>query len=173
MDATTVIRDYFAGEKAEALWILAAGILALGSALVLWFWGREPFARGLAAALLLVAALGVAVGGTVYWRSDAQSAALVAQQQADPARFTAEESPRIAQVVRSFGLYRIGYVVAVVLALLLVFGSGKPFAHGCAVGLLVLAALGLTIDFYAERRALEYVRGLQSAGLYAQPAGGR
>jgi hypothetical protein len=171
MDTATLIRDYFAGEKAEALWILAAGVVALGSSLLLWFWVREPFARGLAAALMLVAALGLAVGGTVYFRSDQQAASLVEQQRADTARFVAVESPRIAQVVRSFGLYRVGYALAVVLALGLVFGSGKPFAHGCAVGLLVLAALGLTIDFFAERRALEYVRGLQSAGLYAPTAG--
>jgi hypothetical protein len=31
------------------------------------------------------------------------------------------------------------------------------------VGLLILAALGFTIDFYAEDRAREYRRGLEQA----------
>ena len=56
----------------------------------------------------------------------------------------------------SFAQYRLGYAVAVVLALFFVFVMGKPSQHGFAVGLLLLVALGLTIDFYAERRAMQY-----------------
>ena len=55
MDFEQIVRWYFAGEKAEAFWILAAGVLGLLAAIVLWFWGRESFARGLAMALLIVA----------------------------------------------------------------------------------------------------------------------
>jgi hypothetical protein len=159
-----VVRLYFAGEKAEASWILAAGIASLVGALVLWFWVREPFARGLALGLLLVAGLGIGVGGAVYWRSDTQSRQLVQLQQAAPARFAAEEGPRIRQVVRSFAFYRYGYAVAVLLALLLVFVFGRPSQHGFAVALLLLAALGLTIDFYAERRAIHYQQALVELG---------
>lgn len=70
----------------------------------------------------------------------------------------------MTQVVAGFGWYRIGYLVAVLLALALVFLLGKPWQHGLAVGLLLLAALGLTIDFYAEHRAVDYVHGLQRHG---------
>lgn len=164
MDFEQVVRLYFAGEKTEAFWILAVGIASLGAAVVLWFWVREPFARGLALALLLVAGLGVAVGGTVYFRSDAQARQLVEQQGTNPAQFAAEEGPRVRQVMRSFGQYRIGYAVAALLALFFVFVLGKPSQHGFAVGLLLLAALGLTIDFYAERRAATYIQGLEAAG---------
>ncbi len=104
-------------------------------------------------ALLIVAGLGLSVGGTVYFRSDAQAHQLIEQQRTNPAQFAAEEGPRIRQVVRSFAQYRIGYAVAVLLALFFVFVMGKPSQHGFAVGLLLLAALGLTIDFFAERRA--------------------
>ena len=115
-------------------------------------------------ALLLVAGLGLSVGGTVYFRSDAQAQQLVEQRQADPAQFAADEGPRIQQVVQSFGLYRIGYAVAVLLALFFVFVMGKPSQHGFAVGLLLLVALGLTVDFYAERRAMQYQQALQAVG---------
>ena len=168
-DTEAVLRAYFAGEKSEAALILGAGLLCLLAAIALWFWVREPFARGLAAALLLVAALGLGVGGSVYLRTDAQVLELVALQQADPARFVVEEGPRIRQVVRSFGQYRIGYAVAVLLALAFVFILGRPVHHGIAVGLLLLAALGFTIDFYAERRAVDYVQGLEAQGALPRP----
>jgi hypothetical protein len=164
MNLDDVIRNYFAGEKSEAALILLAGIAALAVALWLWFAIREPFARGLASTLLLVAALGLGVGGAVHFRSDAQAQQLVELRRADPMRFDAEEGPRIRQVVKSFGSYRIAYAVAVVLALVFVFLLGGALFHGLAVGLLILAALGFTIDWYAENRAVEYVRALEAAG---------
>jgi hypothetical protein len=164
MDFEQIVRWYFAGEKAEACWILAAGVVSLMGALVLWFVAREPFARGLAMALLIMAGLGLSVGGTVYFRSDKQSQQLIEQQRTSPAQFAAEEGPRIQQVVRSFAQYRTGYAAAVLLALFFVFVMGKPSQHGFAVGLLLLAALGLTIDFFAERRAEQYMQALQVVG---------
>lgn len=164
MDFEQIVRWYFANEKAEAFWILAAGIVSFVAMLVLWFWAREPFARGLAMALLIVAGLGLSVGGTVYFRSDAQAQQLLEQQRVDPVQFAAEEGPRIHQVVHSFAQYRIGYAVAVVLALFFVFVMGRPSQHGFAVGLLLLAVLGLTVDFYAERRAGQYLQALQAVG---------
>lgn len=115
MSVTDVIDGYFSG--GESTWIVLAGALALAAALALWFVAREPFAKGLAAALLLTAALGLIVGGTVYLRTDAQ----------------------------------------------VVF-------HGLAVGLLILAALGYTIDFFAEERAHAYQRSLADAGAMPSPA---
>ena len=66
--------------------------------------------------------------------------------------------------MKSFGHYRVGYAIAVILALVFVFLVGTPLYHGLAVGLLVLAGLGFTIDYYAEARSVEYVRGLEAAG---------
>jgi hypothetical protein len=52
----------------------------------------------------------------------------------------------------------------VLLALFFVFVMGKPSQHGFAVGLLLLAALGLAIDFFASRRAEQYLQALQAVG---------
>jgi hypothetical protein len=105
MSVTDIIDSYFGGEKLESAWIVLAGAVALGAALLFWFVAREPFAKGLAAALLLTAALGLIVGGTVYLRTDAQ-----------------------------------------------------------------VAALGYTIDFFAEERARTYQRGLADVGAIPAPA---
>ena len=169
MSPEQVVQVYFAGEKAEAFWILLAGVVALVAAVLLWFWVREPFARGLALALVVVAALGIGVGATVHFRSDAQARQLVGLHAADPGRFAAEEGPRIARVIESFGWYRYGYVAATLLALVLVFAFGRPAHHGLAVGLLLLAALGFTIDFYAERRAIDYQQALVHHGWLELP----
>jgi hypothetical protein len=169
MNVAEVIAVYFRGEKSEAALILLAGALSLVAALWLWFSVREPFARGLAASLLLTAALGLGVGGGVYFRTDAQVARLQQLQQSDAAGFAAQEGPRIRQVIKSFGIYRLCYAAAVLIALFLVFVLGKPLYHGLAVGLLILAALGLTIDYYAEARAVRYVEGLEAAGVLAAP----
>ena len=165
MNAEQIIRTYFSGEKSEAFLMIMAGVICLVAAVWLWFWIREPFARGLAAALLLTAALGLGVGGSVYFRTDKQVQQLLELQRTDQARFAADEGPRIHAVVKSFGQYRIGYAVAVILALAFVFLVGKPLFQGLAVGLLVLAALGFTIDFFAEERAVQYVHALESAGV--------
>lgn len=164
MSVESIIEAYFRGEKSEAALILLAGCICLALALWLWFSVREPFARGLAVALLLAAAVGLGVGGSVYFRTDAQVRHLQQLERTNPAQFAAEEGPRIRQVVKSFGLYRIGYAIAVILALVFVFFVGTPLYHGVAVGLLVLAGLGFTIDHYAEARSVEYVRGLEAAG---------
>ncbi len=59
-------------------------------------------------------------------------------------------------VVRSFAYYRVMYGLACIIALAFVFASGRPALHGIAVGLLLFAALGLTIDYFARDRALRY-----------------
>ena len=165
MDVEQIVRWYFSGEKAEAFWILTVGAVSLLGAIVLWFVARDHFARGLALALLIMAGLGLGMGGTVYFRSDEQSQRLIEQQRTHPAQFAAAEGPRIQQVVRSFAQYRIGYAAAVLLALFFVFVMGKPSQHGFAVGLLLLAALGLAIDFFAARRAEQYLQALQALGV--------
>ena len=121
MSVTDIIDGYFSGEKLESAWIVITGALALTVSLVLWFVARDPFARGLAVALSLAAALGLVVGGTIYLRTDAQVAALHDLRATDPARFAADaEGARIETVVKSFGAYRLAYAGAALLAL--VFG---------------------------------------------------
>lgn len=162
MSLADIITAYFRGEKAESVLILIAVAVLLAGSIVLLAWFREPFTKGLAMMFLMAALVGGSVGVTVYVRTDAQVEGLLAKAAKDPAAFRAAEGPRMSAVVSSFGWYRLGYAVAALLALAFVFIGGRPVHHGLAVGLLVFAALGLTIDYYAAARAERYVT---SAGL--------
>jgi hypothetical protein len=163
VNVETVVRTYFSGEKFESALILLAGVACLAGALWAWIWVRQPFARGFAAPLLLTACLGLTVGGSIYFRTDTQVRRLLELQERDPGRFAAQETLRMREVLRSFGGYRLGYLAAIVLALACQFAE-RPAFRGLAAGLLLLAALGLTVDQFAEARAAHYVKSLQSVG---------
>jgi len=156
MDFLASMHLYFRGEKSESLAILLVSLALLLTALVLVFWVRQPFTRGLGATLLGAALIGLSVGGTVYLRTDAQVAQLRSIYESDRGRLAEVEGPRMDRVVESFRVYRILYALSALAALGLVVLTGRPLLHGIAVGLFVFTAMGYTIDHYAEKRALWY-----------------
>lgn len=147
---------YFRGEKAESGALLLVTLALLLAGLALAFWVRQPFTRGIGAVLLAAALIGGVVGATVYLRTDRQVAELTSLYESDRGEFTRVEGGRMDTVVASFRLYRIMYTVAGVIALILVSLTKHPGLHGLAVGLFLFAAMGFTIDHYAEERARWY-----------------
>ena len=89
------------------------------------------------------------------------------QRGTDSVRFAAQEGPRIRQVVRSFGC--TGWATRSRCCARWCSSSslGRPSQHGIAVGLLLLAALGFTIDFLrrAARRGLRRRRSNRRGAL--------
>ena len=162
MDFIGTMQTYFRGEKFEAGLILLATAILIVTALVLWLWIRHPFCKGLAATLAVSALVAGIVGGTVYVRTEQQLTELTAMYQADHAKFRGEEGARMQQVMQAFSYYRIMYAMALVITLILVFNTATGVAHGVAVGLLVFAALGFTIDYYAEARGKLYVSDIDT-----------
>ena len=80
---------YFAAEKQESLLFVAAGAVALLAAALL-LRGGGPY-RAMAWPLLAVGVIQLAVGGSVFLRTESQVATLEARLAADPAGFRAEE----------------------------------------------------------------------------------
>ena len=147
---------YFRGEKAESGALLLVTLALLLAGLVLAFWVRQPFTRGLGAVLVGAALIGGVVGATVYLRTDRQVAQLTSLYESDRGEFARAEGARIDTVVASFRLYRIMYTLAGVAALIVISLAKNPALHGVAVGLFLFAAMGFTIDHYAEERARWY-----------------
>ena len=152
----TSIDTYFQAERAESLLFAAFGVTAIALALyLLWRYGGA-LAMGLAVPLVLVGLIQIVVGGTVLLRTSAQAVALKAQYVQAPARFKADETPRMVQVMANFKTYKWIEVAFVIIGLALTVLVSQPFWLGIGMGMLVQGALMLPADITAERRGVEY-----------------
>jgi hypothetical protein len=154
---------YFAAEKQESLLFVAAGAVALLAAALL-LRGGGPY-RAMAWPLLAVAVIQLAVGGSVFLRTESQVATLEARLAADPTGFRTEETQRMRRVMAGFRLYKAVEIalLAAGIALALAFPRREgPYAAG--IGLVVQAALMLVLDLFAEKRGRDYLEAVARLG---------
>jgi hypothetical protein len=162
MEFLDVMHAYFRGEKLEALWfILPTGLLLIGFAGVALRAERPAFAWGVAVPCILFGLVAVGTGATVGARTSSQVAQLEAKRVTDPESMVNEELARMRRVNESFRLYVMAYVVLTLLGLALRFLLRADWAHGAGAALLLVAALGMMIDGFAERRARPYTAVLE------------
>lgn len=150
------IDAYFSTEKRESLLFIAVGLTAV--AVGIWLLATAHAYRGMAYPFIAIAAIQLIVGATVYFRTDAQVAALRDLVEADAQRYVREERARMETVQRSFTIYKWIEVALLACGIIGVLAlRGHPLLHGVAVGLMVQSALMLTADLVAEHRADKYV----------------
>lgn len=153
---------YFRGEQIEALAFIVPGALVLfllaGVALKV---EGGAFGIGLAAPLILFGLIAGGVGLTVGLRTDGQVAALESEFAASPNAMVAKELPRMRKVNANWPIYLGGYAVFAIVGLGLRFGFKAEWAQGVGPGLVLVAAMGLLIDGFAERRARPYTQALE------------
>ncbi|MCU0648258.1 MAG: hypothetical protein MUF00_09705 [Gemmatimonadaceae bacterium] len=157
------IATYFDGERAEAiaLAVACAGLLVGAAALVAT---RDRFAGGLAIVLALSAIVGLSTALPLLRRDAAHRVTLSAAVQAtERARAVSAERVRMDGVVSRYAWYRYGYVALVGIAAALGVFSRAPRTQGIAVGLLIFAAIGFTVDHFSEARAERYRDALGEA----------
>jgi hypothetical protein len=154
---------YFAAEKSEAGLFMAVGIAAVAASAWLWLGGSAY--KAMAYPLIAIAAIQLVVGATVFFRTDAQVAALQAQYGADRAAFKAAETPRMEAVVRNFRLYKGIEIALLATGILLTFLLRHSDAwYAVGIGLIIQSSLMLVLDLFAERRADEYLRFVLGSG---------
>jgi hypothetical protein len=154
---------YFAAEKAEGLGFFVFGLVACGFAVFALWRVRDPLFKGMAIPLLAVGLIQVAVGATIFARTDAQVASLRAQVQVAPADFKAQELARMSTVTSSFAVYKLIEVGFLVIGLGLALKPGiRRYWRGFGLGMLLQGALMLPADLVAEARAAAYVRTIES-----------
>jgi hypothetical protein len=150
------IVTYFTAEKRESLLFLLVGLAAIAASVVLWRTG-SPY-RGMAYPLVAIALIQIVVGGTVYFRMDAQVATLHRQLASDPPAYVAAELPRMEKVRKSFTVYK-----AIEIALLGLGLAGffllrdRQTLYAGSLGLILQSAMMLALDLVAERRADIYM----------------
>lgn len=158
MDAALL--RYFSAEKQESLVFLAAGAVAF--AVSAWLVATGQPYRGMAVPLVAVGIIQVAVGGTVYARTEAQVTALRAELGADPARFKAAELARMTRVMGAFTVYKAIEIAILAggIALTLLFRE-RLFLYAVGIGAIAQASLMLVLDLFAEKRADVYVDAIR------------
>jgi hypothetical protein len=103
------------------------------------------------------------VGVAIYLRTDHQVATLSAQLQREPAALKAQEIPRMQTVMKNFSIYKGVEMVLLILGLgMLTFWQRHDLAAGIGIGLVLQAALTLTLDIFAETRGSIYLSTLHA-----------
>lgn len=151
--------DYFTAEKQESLAFVLVGVIAI--AIALWLWTNGHRFKAMAYPLVLIAMIQLAVGGTVYVRTDRQLAHLIEQSVSAPAVFKQTETARMQAVMTSFSLYKAIEIFLLVAGILLaVVFSRYDAAAGVGAGLVLQSALMLGLDLFAEARGKAYLAAL-------------
>ena len=157
---------YFAAEKNESLFFMGIGLAALIGAGVMLSRKRRLL-KGAAWPILAVGLIQIGVGSSVYFRTDAQVAALEAQIEADPGAYVHEETARMTTVAYWFDIYKIieiGLLVAGAVALVAGSLRRRDLARGLGLGLVAQSGLMLVLDFFAEARADVYIEVITRFG---------
>ncbi|ACS85096.1 hypothetical protein [Musicola paradisiaca] len=155
------MHTYFRGEKTEALWFIAlAGILLVIFGLVALKAERSGYGWGVAVPAILFGLLLIGVGAGVGLRTDQQVAVIEHSFYQNPSELVQKELPRMQQVNANFRVtfYALGILVAV--GLCFHYLAGPEWGRGLGSTLILLGAIGLLIDGFAERRAEPYTAAL-------------
>jgi len=156
------IKTYFAAEKNESLLFILMGAAAIAfSAYALVKWS-EPYYKGLGIPLTLIGIIQIAVGGSVYFRTDKQITELKKLYQTSSTDFKTQETPRMETVMKNFSIYKKIEIAFVFIGILLIiFTSSRHFWLGVGVGMLLQGAMMLSLDIFAERRGTVYISEIQ------------
>lgn len=156
-----VIR-YFNGEQAESYLFLVMGVLGVCLGAYLLVWTHESFNKGLSIPLVAVALLEIVVGYTIVTRSP-KDIERVRGMIGNPTELQSKEVPRMETVIRNFVIFRYVEIALIILGIILMYGMPHhSLSQGLGVGLFSQAGIVLLSDFFAERRAHEYMTHLHS-----------
>ncbi len=153
---TQHLLSYFSGEKISAGVFILIGAAALGFSSYLWK-TNSPY-KGMIYPLAIIALIQIAVGATVFFRTDSQVAGLLQQLNTHPMDFRAEELARMKNVLDSFALYKSVEILLLSAGIFMTFYFRQNMRlYSVAVGLIVQAAILLIADLIAEHRADVYL----------------
>jgi hypothetical protein len=174
MSFIEIMHAYFRGEKLEALWfILPAGILLLTFGAMALKAERGGFAWGVAIPCILFSLIFMGTGIGVGTRTKGQVAELEQTFQKSPAAMVQKELPRMEKVNANFKLTFMVFGLLAAVGLGIHYFGGPNWGRGLGVALILISAIGLLVDGFAERRAVPYTAALgEIAGKHANQTGG-
>jgi hypothetical protein len=156
--------SYFSAEKHEGLLFILMGVAAFSASLFVW----KTEYKTMIYPLIVIGAIQVVVGATVYFRADAQVKSLTAQLQTAPDQFQKDEITRMKTVNANFKLYKVIEVVLLAIGIVLSYAFAQNMTwYSIAIGLIAQSSIMLVFDLFAEKRAHEYVAALERMLLLA------
>jgi len=168
----TDIEKYFIAEKQESLLFIVIGIIAIIAAFVFLGILKNNFYRGAAIPLIAIGLIQIIVGYSVYKKSDADRINMVYAYDLNPTKIKNSELPRMEIVNKNFIIYRWLEIILAVTGLMLIVKfksnaqfliswSGNAFWLGLGLFLAIQSFFMLGADYFAEKRAIIYSKGLQ------------
>ena len=165
MFSKTDIEKYFMAEKQESMIFILVGTVAIIAAIAFYFIIKSSFVKGAAWPLIAIGLIQVIVGFTVYTRSDGDRVKNVYAYDMNPGELKTKEIPRMETVNRNFVIYRWVELVLLAAGLVLILVNsrnpgGISFWYGFGMALALQAFIMLGADYFAEKRAISYYKGL-------------
>lgn len=157
---------YFNAEKQAGLLFVVIALVAIITALFLFFYFKNPVGRGVAIPLLVIGLMQGVVGYTVYSRTDQQRKDIVYKMDMNKDALEKEEIPRMQAVMKQFTVLRYAEIGLLLTGIFLyAFFQKQPHRlwwAGIGLGIIIQAGISLVADGFAEKRAKLYLHGLQT-----------
>lgn len=161
VEVSQITTLYLGWEKTTSTLFIAVGLLGIAAAYVCWQKSGSEIFRWSMYPLAIFASLSLIVGCTIFFRTDAQLASLLALAQSDPSAFFQQELARMSKVNNNWATYKwIELLVIVPSLLILMAFVDKPAWFGLAVATLLVVVPLLVLDVIGERNGLWYVEQL-------------
>jgi hypothetical protein len=158
-----VLRDYFRGERLEALvFMCPIGMASVAFSLMLLKADRNAFTWAVAVPFFVLGLALLGTGAAVGLRTPSQVEGLTQLYSNDLGAFAAQELARMKQVNAMWPVYLSVWTAFAAVGLLLRFGIHREWALGLGIALLFFAGVGFMIDGFAERRARPYTAALEA-----------
>ena len=162
MSFTDHMHSYFRGEKMEALFfILPVGLALIILGIVALRAESGGFAWGVAIPSFLFGLVLASAGIGVGIRTNSQVADIENRYAENPTALAEAELERITKVNKNFRLTFISFGILAAIGLAIHYLGGADLGRGLGSALLLISALGLLVDGFAERRAEPYTRVLE------------
>ena len=165
------IEQYFIAEKNAAVLFLILGAAAVLIAVGFFIFLKSPVYKGAAWPLIILGALQMGVGYTIYARSDKQRIDIVYAYDMNPGKLKTEELPRMEKAIKGITIFLALEFVLLAAGVLLIWANrlffvnmqpgGSAFWVGIGVVFIIQSLLLSGADYVAYKRGKEYAVKLQ------------
>jgi phosphate/sulfate permease len=157
------IRNYFTAEKNESILFIVIGVTAFLVSIYFLLSVKKIFHSGMAYPIMAIALIQIIVGSSVYIRSPKDIARVEQMISSDKTKIGSEEIPRMDVVMKNFIAYRWIEIALIISGLILMFAfANNDLLKGIGIGLFIQSSIMLSLDFFAEKRGMEYLNYLHS-----------